>query len=95
MMTNDEIITVVQAAKDGKTIQYRNGIITEGGWSETTVPLWDFNHLDFRVKPEKKVMYVNVYEGCQGHSSRAQADAVGDGRISCVRVEFEKGQFDS
>ena len=95
MMTNDEIIAVVQAHKDGKRIQCRN---TNGQnkWADMPhSPVWNFPAVVYRVKPEKKVMYVNVYEGIKGHASRAEADAVGDGRISCVRVEFEKGQFDS
>lgn len=50
--------------------------------------------------PEKHVRYFNVYaRGYCGVSrlkeSRAEADAVaGNGRIACVRVEFEEGQYD-
>ena len=54
--------------------------------------------------PEKHVRYFNVYfnvyicgdgEISRLKESRARADAVaGNGRIACVRVEFEEGQYD-
>ena len=50
--------------------------------------------------PEKHVRYFNVYiygdcEVSRLKESRARADAVaGNGRIACVRVEFEEGQYD-
>ena len=50
--------------------------------------------------PEKHVRYFNVYIYGDGEisrlkESRARADAVaGNGRIACVRVEFEEGQYD-
>ena len=50
--------------------------------------------------PEKHVRYLNVYTYGDGEiprlkESRARADAVaGNGRIACVRVEFEEGQYD-
>ena len=50
--------------------------------------------------PEKHVRYFNVYTYGDGEilrpkESRARADAVaGNGRIACVRVEFEEGQYD-
>ena len=48
---------------------------------------------------EKHVRYFNVYMYDDGkisrQESRARADAVAsDGRIACVRVEFEEGQYD-
>ena len=50
--------------------------------------------------PKKHVRYLNVYKTPDGEitwlkESRARADAVaGNGRIACVRVEFEEGQYD-
>ena len=50
--------------------------------------------------PEKHVRYFNAYThgDCwipRLKESRARADAVaGNGRIACVRVEFEEGQYD-
>jgi len=49
------------------------------------------------IKP-KRVVWMNVYQECctsYGFSTREEADDyAGDGRIACVRVEFEEGQFD-
>lgn len=50
--------------------------------------------------PEKHVRYFNVYKTPDGEmswlkESRARADAVAvNGRIACVRVELEEGQYD-
>lgn len=52
--------------------------------------------------PKKHVRYLNVYKTPDGEitwlkESRARADAVAvavNGRIACVRVEFEEGQYD-
>lgn len=49
------------------------------------------------IKP-KRVVWLNVYSDDDGgfyYDSRAEADASADSaRIACIRVEFEKGQFD-
>jgi len=52
-MTHDEIIAVVQAHKEGKTIQAK----TKGGefeWADIFAnrPLWNFSSVDYRVKSE-------------------------------------------
>jgi hypothetical protein len=48
-MSIDDMIAVLQAAKDGKQIQSRsNGSSHE--WQDT-YPVWDFCGIDYRVKP--------------------------------------------
>lgn len=49
MMTPDQIIEVVQAYKDGKTIQYRLHGTTDWRNGE---PIFNFFSNDYRVKPE-------------------------------------------
>ena len=53
-MTNQEILKVVQAAIDGKTIEYRhldyNWDVTQP-WAVSTSPRWDFFDNEYRVKP--------------------------------------------
>lgn len=72
---------------------------TQGGkwekWPIPVVPIWsDYLHY-YRVKPEKKVMYVNVYPDSISHTSRAIADSTGSRRrAACIRVEYTEGQFD-
>lgn len=49
-MSHDEIVSVVQSHKAGKTIQYK----VKGGsiWYECPgFPSWNFDGLDYRVKP--------------------------------------------
>lgn len=53
--------------------------------------------MDLINVPEKRVMYVNVYDpaiwGC--HNSREDADQKAlEGRLACVRVEYTEGQLD-
>ncbi len=50
-MTDDEIIAVLQARKEGKIIQTRSHFHPLEGWQDCT-PVWDFYQNDYRVKPE-------------------------------------------
>ena len=51
-MTDDEIIAVVQAHKEGKKIQVRSRIC--GSWAGCENPAWAFDNLDYRVAPEPR-----------------------------------------
>lgn len=65
-MTDDEIIAVVTAHRDGKTVQCR----LRGGHSEIWVNKnteWDFSTKDYRVKPEPREWWAVPYdEGISG-----------------------------
>ena len=50
MMTDDEIIAVVQAHKVGKVIEWSYKAGTR--WQQALSPVWNFDSLDYRVKPE-------------------------------------------
>lgn len=51
-MTIDEMIAVLEAAKEGKIIEFQD-INDPGEWFEEAMrPSWDFYRLRFRVKPE-------------------------------------------
>lgn len=49
-MTIDQQIAVMQAFKEGKTIEYKNK--AHDGWSVNSDPAWNFDDYDYRVKPE-------------------------------------------
>ena len=49
MATIDEIIAVLQAARDGKVIQ---GSLDGKTWTLTPEPQWNFYHNQYRVRPE-------------------------------------------
>lgn len=55
-MSNDEIIAVVQAHKEGKQIEWRElGFQAEHMWMNAgEQPTWDFRHWEYRVKPEPR-----------------------------------------
>lgn len=69
---------------------------SEGLYIGTSEPD-DFDLVEVK---EKKVMYVNVYSDdncCYMHESKEKADLEKDYqriRVSCIRVEYEEGQFD-
>lgn len=58
MKTTQEMIEVMQAHLDGKEIEYRYN--NNPDWMKSTVPLWDWPHIDYRVKEQKKVVDLSV-----------------------------------
>ena len=60
MTTLDEKIKVMQAYKNGKTIEYKEG--REKNWKTTNTPAWDWYNWDYRIKeePKKKVKLYQV-----------------------------------
>lgn len=54
-MNIDEMIDVMKAYKDGKTIEHRLRTIIGDEWGVIEeIPCWDFSYFDYRVKPEPK-----------------------------------------
>lgn len=62
-MTADEILIIVQAYIDGKTIECKNKEMNIYNWRVTNAPTWNFNHLDYRVVREPRTFYGVEYEG--------------------------------
>jgi hypothetical protein len=62
-MNTQEMIAVMQAYVDGKTIECQ---CTSGGdWKLNPTPAWDWAEFLYRVKPEPKVFYIVVRDdGC-------------------------------
>ena len=56
-MSIDAMIEVLQAAKEGKAIQVRQALSTPTTW-RATVPLWDFERNEYRVKPEPRTVWL-------------------------------------
>lgn len=60
----DEMISVMDAFRDGKKIQCK-WIGIENEWNDINEPFWDWYHYEYRIKPEEvksKTIYVNEYE---------------------------------
>ena len=82
-MNYDQMIAVLQAAKDGKAIQMRSKVNrrTGGAWYDVTDPLWDFAACDYRVKPEPRVFYAVLREHgsqCVAYRDRKLAEKLAD-----------------
>lgn len=61
MKTIEEMIAVMTAYNEGKTIQYAN--VWMGDWEDLDDPHWDWSKFDYRVKPESKLRpYANAKE---------------------------------
>lgn len=72
-MTPDQIIEVVTAFKNGKTIEARHKAM--GDW-HVAVPAWDFHQFDYRIKPEPLELWVNVFEDGSGFGYTNEASAL-------------------
>jgi hypothetical protein len=60
-MTHDEMIAVIAAHRDGKTIQYCRA--HRENWVDIeSDPVWDFQFSDYRIKPEPLECWVNTYK---------------------------------
>ena len=59
----DHMIAVMQAAKEGKAIQYRarGNRGTDENWGDAPSPIWNWAKYDYRVKPEPRRIWVNMY----------------------------------
>lgn len=58
MKTTKEMIEVMQAYLRGEKIEYRCGY---KDWLECRIPIWDWNNLDYRVKPKTKTKTKTKY----------------------------------
>lgn len=87
-MTHDEMIEVIKAHKEGKKLQCRpkrSGKF-EPPWmdfEEGEEPVWNFQYVEYRVKPEPLVFYARVDDnGLPGCFSQDR------GRVESYRREF-------
>ena len=62
-MTVDEMIAVLQAAKDGAEIQIKSKMLNQ--WRDIRSPMWNFYLADYRVKPapQEVLLAVNKNSG--------------------------------
>lgn len=59
-MTTDEMIAVLVAAKNGKTIQSRI-INSKNAWEDSPFPNWNFQRYEYRVKLKKYYVVIGVF----------------------------------
>lgn len=70
-MTHDEMISVIQAHKDGKTIQFRPKTPSSSGWGLVTDPeaLLNFTKYEYRVAHRRHEVWINEYPDGLCHSA--------------------------
>jgi len=89
-VTNAEIIAAVQAAEAGKQIQRRHRVdhvqLGKIEWVDDNEPCWDFNHYEYRVKPEPLVCFCNFYADGSGACYVTKLNAVHDSMDNHVRI---------
>ena len=66
-MTIEEMIAVLEAAKEGKEIEYRirpeyARSAAEGSWKKKVSSDWNFARWEYRVRREPKEVWVNEYD---------------------------------
>lgn len=89
-MNIPEMIEVLQAAKDGKEIQIWSPTLQEWVVPFEDKPNWNFAQCDYRVKPELREWWINIYPGCGIgvlHDTQADADAYSKPeRLECIHI---------
>lgn len=94
-MTDDEIIAVVKAHKEGKAIQFRLHGSREA-WRVAHFPTWSFEGVEYRVKPEPLVCWVVRYDdGSIGYpvfatEKHAQDVAISNQGVAVKMVEADE-----
>jgi len=100
-MTEQEIIDVVTAFKDGKKIQSRARKDTRQSepykWMPNHNPLWDFSLNEYRVAPEPRVIWINEYPQSLGMPRTTKEDALKNVEPRCIRkaVKFVEVEDES
>lgn len=86
-MNIDEMISVLQAAKAGKPIQFK---VHDGGWADVdNTPDWNFSYCDYREKIVPRVVYFNEYpDGHVGPAYKTYGEAMQNGNHGGSVVKF-------
>lgn len=92
MKTTKEMIEVMQAFVDGKSVEYQ--MLGDEVWHERRVEeqwdsYWNWGDYDYRIKKMPRECWVNVYDGYFGNAweTKEEADeAAGKSRTDCLRV---------
>lgn len=80
-MTTQEMVDVMKASEEGKTIQCRVSNNSFAEWKETNLPLWDWVKYVYRVKEEPKYQPFTtaeeVFEAIKAHGDWLKS-SIGD-----------------
>jgi hypothetical protein len=85
-MTDQEIIEIVTAHINGKTIQCR---YQKGPWADVLGTLaWNFGEFDYRIKPQPLTMFINIYPANVGCAYFTEDEAKKSRGINGVTKKF-------
>ena len=100
MMTDDEILAVIQAHKEGKQIEWRH-VKNPDVWTLIQPHhIWRFEHFNYRVKPGpklrpwtlKEVPIGAVIRGGWGRAVLTHTAGKGELALMCAPDETDKGR---
>ncbi len=87
-----ELLPIMQAFADGKDIEYMSG---SGAWIACPSPSWSISN-NYRIKPEPKTGWINVYTGklvSNIHSTKNDADDnATHKRVACIQITYTEGE---
>ena len=101
---------VIKAWADGKTVQYRDDVdeqwfdhnIHHPEWYDYRPLAWTDDRGEWRIKPERKTGWINIYHppfsaairtGVHVHADKASADREAPGsRIACIQISWTEGE---
>jgi hypothetical protein len=87
MKTTKEKMEVMQAFLDGKLLQRQSVDCPTGRWHRVgTEPAWNWFGIDYRVKPEPKVIWVNEYKSEFDVIRHSKEEAEEDAGSAAIRV---------
>lgn len=87
-----KLLPIIQAFAEGKTIQLK---YPPDIWIDQTSCSFVHDSDRYRIKPEKKKGWVNIYPDIASgaYESKEKADrAASRSRIACIKIEYEEGQ---
>lgn len=85
---------IVEAFRNGKKVQYKN---SDGAWVDTDHPSF-IDAYEYRIKPERKTGWVNIYgdsavaAGIYQRKIDADENADGKRRVACIQISYEEGE---
>ena len=90
-----EILPIIQAFAEGKTIEYRG---LGGEWKAAHTPTWS-SHLFYRIKPEPKYRPFKSQEECWQemlkHHPFGWLKSKMNGRFSCIGEVYGSDEFET
>ena len=90
-----EILPIIQAFAEGKTIEYRG---LGGEWKAAHTPTWS-SHLFYRIKPEPKYRPFKTQEECLQEMLKHQPfgwlKSKMNGRFSCIGEVYGSDEFET